>query len=896
MASRAAESPPSGTATFMFTDIEGSTNLVTSLGTERYEQVLAAQRRILRGAIAAHDGYEVRTEGDAFFVVFRRPTDAVAAAAEAQLAIARERFPHDAVIRVRIGMHTGEATLSSGETESDYVGLDVHRAARIAAAGHGAQILLSETTRSLVQDHLPSGTSLRDLGDHRLKDLTRSEHIFQLDLDARPMEFPSLRTLEVPTNLPTQLTSFVGREREIAEASRLLRTTRLLTLTGPGGTGKTRLSLQVAAESADAFPDGVFFVALAPVSDPELVASTIAQVLRLPITGANTPLQQLLELLKQKRMLLVLDNFEQVVSAAPQVAELLRGIPGLKVIVTSRAKLHVSGEQEYPVPPLGLPDPKAVPDPDRLSQYEAVRLFIERALAAKPDFRVSNDNAPAVAAICARLDGLPLAIELAAARIKVLPPAAMLARLEKGMGLLGGAGRDLPERQRTLRGAIAWSHDLLGPAEKRLFERFAVFVGGGALEQIEAVCGPSEELGTDALDAAVALVDQSLLRQVEADGEPRFLMLETIREFALERLEAGGDAATTRDRHADAYAELAEAAAPHVMGSDERRWLDHLEREHANLRAALDWSVASGRVKCAMRLVYALWRFWQRRGHLAEASERAAAVLALPHSHEHPLDRARALEAAGGIAYWRGEMAAAESLYRESADIIREHGTKAELANALYNLSFPFMVSQDRRTEIGLPFLQQAQALWREVGDRAGLARALWALGTNAQQSGDNGGARPYALETVSLMREVGKPFDLAWALHLQGNVDMGTGRFADARASYAEAMRIFRDAADVTGVLLVLSDFSELARVEGDRARAVTLLGAVSALRRSSGAGIQDVVDVVEGRMVAGHLTPEDQPRLAAGEAMTLDEAVRYALEPSPVERDAKGAEALLQ
>ncbi len=884
MASRGPQSLPSGTATFLFTDIEGSTNLVKSLGTERFEQVLGAHARILRDAIAAHDGYEVRTEGDAFFVVFRRPSDAVAAAADAQLAIARETFPHGAVLRVRMGMHTGEATPASADAGSDYVGLDVHRAARVAAAGHGGQILLSETTRSLVQDMVPAGTGLRDLGDHRLKDLTRSERIFQLDIEARPMEFPPLRTLDVPTNLPTQLTSFIGRDREIAEASRLLRDTRLLTLTGPGGTGKTRLSLQVAAESADAFPDGVFFVPLAPVFDPGLVASTIAQVLRVPITGANAPLEQLLELLKQSRMLLILDNFEQVVSAAPQVTELLRGVPGLKVIVSSRAKLRVSGEQEYPVQPLGLPDPNALPGIEAFSQYEAVRLFIERAVAAKPDFKVSNENAPAVAGICARLDGLPLAIELAAARVKVLPPAAMLARLEKGLGLLGGAARDLPARQQTLRGAIAWSHDLLEPGEKRLFERFGVFVGGAALEQIEAVCVPAEDLGADALDGVVSLVDQSLIRQVETGGEPRFFMLETIREFAVERLDASGDAAETRARHADAFTDLAEAASPHLMGSDERRWLDHLEREHANLRAALDWSISVDHAERAMRLVYALWRFWQRRGHLAEARERAGRVLALPHPHEHPLARARALEAAGGIVYWQGDMADARRFYQECADIMRVHGSKADLANALYNLAFPFIVAREKQRPTGIALLMEAQALWREIGDRAGLARALWALGTDAQQNGEYDAAQSYTDETVMLQRELGNPFDLGWALHLQGSVAMQTGRLASARESFEEAMVIFREAADVTGMMLILSDFSELARGEGDRRRAVTLLGAVGALRRSSGAGLQDIVDDVEGRMVARELSADDQPLLAAGHAMSLEDAVRYALASAPV------------
>src|SRR5579859_7887762 len=486
---------PTGTVTLFFTDLEGSTRLLQRLG-ERYAEVLAEMRRLLRAVFAEWHGHEVDTQGDAFFVVFARATDAVAAAVACQRALAQHAWPEGLSVRVRIGLHTGEPQL----TADGYIGVAVHHAARIMSAAHGGQILLSQTTRELVEADLPEGVALGDLGEHRLKDLHRPSHLYQLLLPDQLADFPPLKTLDTrPNNLPIQPTPFIGREKEVAAVCALLRRpeVRLLTLTGTGGVGKTRLGLQVAAELSDLFEDGVFLAPLAPVSAPEQVLLTIAQTLSIG-EYSDQPLFSLLQsALKEKHLLLLLDNFEQVATAAVVVAELLTACPRLKVLVTSRVALHVRAEQEFAVPPLALPrlTSKQLPDIAALSQYEAVALFIARAQAVKPDFQVNNANAPAVAGICARLDGLPLAIELAAARIKHFPPHTLLARLEQGLGILSGGARDLPARQQTLRGAMAWSYDLLSPEEQQLFRRFAVFVDGAAIEAAEQVCQAAGRLG-----------------------------------------------------------------------------------------------------------------------------------------------------------------------------------------------------------------------------------------------------------------------------------------------------------------------------------------------------------------------------------------------------------------
>ncbi len=632
----AAQPIPSGTVTFLFSDIEGSTRLEQHVGTARYGELRERHRsdparglrRPPRESSRARRVTRSSWSSPAPGRPSRRPSRPSAC-------WPRSRGRTGQTIRVRIGLHSGEAELA-GES---LVGLDINRAARIAAVGHGGQILLSDATRGLVEGHLPADLRLRDLGAFRLKDLLGPEHVVQVEADDLPTDFPPLRTPDArPNNLPTQLTTFIGRAAELEEAAGLLSATRLLTLTGPGGTGKTRLSLQLASTVAEGFPDGVFFVPLEPIRDPILVPSRIATAVGVTEAGARPIADTLSDWLRDRRVLLVLDNFEQVGSAAPLVGDLLRAAPGLKVIVTSRAALRISGEQEYPVPGLPTPpdlsqlsglDRMQLPGESRaldlaaLSQYAAVRLFIERAVAVRPGFTVTNDNAPAVAAISARLHGMPLAIELAAARIKLLSPDAILARLEHQLDVLAAGARDLPARQQTLRGAIAWSYDLLDEAARRLLDRLSVFAGSCDLEAAEAVCGPASELGGALLDGLMALADQSLLKVEEAaDGEPRFRLLDTIREYAAERLAERGETAAVQDRHRDWYLALAERAAAEVSGAEQRRWLDRLELEHDDIRAVLDRAMARPEPGAAIRLGFAMWRFWQKRGHLAEARRR----------------------------------------------------------------------------------------------------------------------------------------------------------------------------------------------------------------------------------------------------------------------------------
>ncbi|MBI2324879.1 MAG: adenylate/guanylate cyclase domain-containing protein [Chloroflexi bacterium] len=835
---------PSGTVTFVFTDIEGSTKLAHALGTDRWREVLVQHAAAVRSAALEHEGVEVRTEGDAFFLAFRTARQAVAAAADAQRALAAQTWPHGVTVRVRIGMHTGESA-RPGDTESgaDYVGYDVHQAARISSAAHGGQVIISSATQTLLGDQLPPGVTLLDLGEHRLKDIRRAERLFQLVIEGVPNDFPALRTLErAPNNLPAQLTSFIGRRRELADARTLLERTRLLTLLGPGGTGKSRLSLELAAEVMGEFPDGVWFVRLAPVSDHTLVASTIAHTLGLVVPPARTPLQHLIEELRAKKVLLLIDNFEHVVDAATDVAEVLRECPSVKAIVSTRIVLHVAGEQEYPVPPLALPDPKAVPDVEEIARAEAIQLFLERARAARPEFMLTRDNARAVVGIVAHLDGLPLAIELAAARVKVLPPQAILERLASGIGILQSSARDLPARQQTLRGAIAWSYDLLDAGLRRLLQRLSVFRGGCALEQIELVCGPAGEIDRDVLDGVSELVDQSLLRRVESEDEPRFLMLETIREFARERLEESGEARDVQMRHARAFLRLAEGIAPRLFGSEQKALLDRLELEQGNLRTALDICAQSScadrltctcppeehageseRTEISLRLSGALWRFWQMRGHLAEGRQRTERILAIPGA-EAPRDAYLiALEAAGGITYWQGDIAATERSYTRRLEVARATGDPVQVANALYDLSFVHILSDDER-DIGAAMLDEALAAFRAAGDRAGVAKALWAVATTHFNRHDWAKAVGILDEVVRIFRDLDNRFGLAWALHSLGVGRIRLGAMGDARTALAEGLELFRAAGDVSGVVLFFYDFAELAAAQGRDDRALRL------------------------------------------------------------------------
>jgi predicted ATPase/class 3 adenylate cyclase len=868
---------PTGTVTFLFTDIEGSTRLTEDLGASSYGALLERHRQVLRTGFERHNGVEVGTEGDSFFVVFATPAGAVAAAADGQLALARTDWPADAPIRVRMGIHTGNGMLADGS----YVGPDVNRAARIAAAGHGGQVLVSETTAALVA-RSPDGVRLRSLGRHRLKDL-RPEEIAQLDVDGLPVEFPPIRSLDArPNNLPTQLTSFVGREEEVAEIVRLLGSARLVTLTGPGGTGKTRLSLQVAAETAADRADGTTFVALAPLADPELVPSAIATTLGLPDAGGRAPRDRIVDYLRDREYLLVLDNFEQVASAAPLVGDLLRDAARLRILVSSRVPLRISGEQEYPVQPLRLPagDVGSV-TAEAIAGNEAIRLFVDRARLVRPDFALDDANAAAVVEIVSRLDGLPLAIELAAARTRLLSPQAMLPRLERRLDLLAGGMRDLPERQQTIRGAIAWSTDLLDPPERRLFARFAVFVGGADVAEAEAVCGSAGDLGMEVLDGLESLVEHSLVRQVERAGEPRFFMLATIRDFAAEMLAESGEEETLRRRHALTYLSLAERAAPSLTTSDQRTWLDRLGRDHDNLRAVHGWALENREAAVCLRLVAALWRFWQIRGHLVEGRARTDAVLALPGVSEFGETYLAALEAGGGLCYWLADFTCAQSRYQEVLAARRAGGDPRAIAEALYNLGFTELFSGegvDRARNIG----EEALALFRGAGDERGIAKALWALGNVASYQNDPAGARRYCEEAIPILRALDEAFMLAWSLYTIGQVETVEGHLEASRDRLLEALDLFAAADDMSGFALVLDGLAINALNAGDHRRAARLSGFVASLEKRTGTGLNPPNRLVFGFDPAGL---RDDPATAGawteGEGLSTPEAIAYAREP---------------
>jgi len=894
---------PTGTVAFLFTDIEGSTTLAQALAGDGWAALLARHREIIRAAVAAFDGAEVSTEGDGFFVAFARTSDAIGAAVEAQRMLAAEAWPPGSTVRVRMGIHTGDGRL---DADGSYVGADVHRAARVAAAGHGGQVLVSEATSALIGD-LPAGVAVRGLGEHRLKDL-RPERLSQLVIDGLQAEFPPIRSLDRrPNNLPTQLTSFVGREKELGEAARLLETTRLLTLTGPGGTGKTRLSLQLAADVSERFADGIWFVALEPVRDPTLIATTILTTLGLVESGGRSARDILAEWLAPKRALLVLDNFEQVIDGAPVVADLLREAPALTAIVTSRAPLRVSGEQEYPVP--GLPAPRdilALSDLEKMnlregdrrldaasaSQYEAVRLFIARAVAVRPDFHVTNDNAPAVAGIAARLHGMPLAIELAAARVKLLAPDAILERLEHQLGVLAAGSRDLPERQQTLRGAIAWSHDLLDAGQRRLLARLSVFVGGCELDSAEAICGPAGELdGVEVLDGLMALADQSLVRAEEVDGETRFRMLDTIREFAAERLAESGEREEIERRHAATFLALAVALTPRLSGDDQRRWLGRLERDHDNIRAVLDRAVAAGDGPTAIGLGFAMWRYWQKRGHLAEARRRLQAMADAPWSRDDPVLRARLMEALGGVAWWQADLDTMAPAYMEALAIWEQLGEQGELVNALYNNSFIYAVTEDPKASdpdrIGYHGMVRALDLATSLGDDRGRANVLWGLGnyTYFHDTDDRGLAQ--FQESLDIFRRIGDRTMEGWSLHMLSTALIRARDIDGSRRNAAEALRLFHAFGDVAGMTLALDDFAAIAVADGDLPRAARLWGAARALSTAGGVGLADFVDAQfefysrpNARFM---LEPAELERYAMeGRAMTLDESVAYALQTS--------------
>jgi predicted ATPase/class 3 adenylate cyclase len=866
---------PTGTVTFLFTDIEGSTRLLQDLG-PGYREVQDDHAAIMRKAIAEEGGVEIRTEGDSFFVVFRSPGQALRAVVTAQRGLADHDWPHGRPLRVRMGMHTGEGVLGG----DDYLGIDVNLAARIAAAANGGQVLLSGTTRALVERALPNAVTLRDLGPHRLKDIDHAQRLHDLVIDHLPSVFPPPRTLEVPTNLPVHRTSFVGREREVIRVKELLRGPGLLTLTGPGGSGKTRLALQAAGELLDGYPDGVFLVELAPITDTDLVPSSIADAVGVRAEGVRPVLETLRDHLRRREMMLVLDNFEQVAEAAPTVADLLGVCPRLRVLVTSREPLHIAGEHEFPVLPLTLPDTREAPAPGDLTRYESVALFAQRAAAVDAGFRITEANAAAVAELCIRLDGLPLAIELAASRVKMLPPRAILDRLEHRLELLTGGPVDLPARQRTLREAIAWSYDLLDEAEATLFRRLSVFAGGWTIEAAEAVGNPGVQLGHDVLGLVGSLLDKSLVQRVPtAEDEVRFGMLETIREFGVEQLEAAAEAEATRERHGYHFLEAAEAAEPHLRGMEQKPWLDGLELEHDNLRAGLRWALDVGRDDVGLRLVGALWRFWHLHGHLDEGRRWTEAALALPGSAGRTRQRAKALTALGGVAYWQEDLPTTRRAYEEALSISREVGDRRGEAEGFYNLSFVPAYEGDFDGAVAL--LQHGLSMFQDLGIRRGVADSLWLLAIVARLEGDTVTARARVEESLRLHREVGDRFGVTDALHVLGRIALAEGDLATAASSYLEALENDELVGNRTGMGIVLDNLAAKASAEGRDLRAVRLAGASDAIKEAAGGHAPPpFIDLSDPRDAAREALGDATVKAAweEGRAMSLEQALAYA------------------
>jgi predicted ATPase/class 3 adenylate cyclase len=914
---------PTGTVTFMFTDVEGSTRM-WERHPEAISEALASHDEILHAVIEANNGSVVKTTGDGFHAAFSAATDALQATLEAQRALLRKEWAEIDALRVRMALHTGAAEVREG----DYYGSPVNRAARLLSAGHGGQVLLSLATQELVRDSLPPDVRLRDLGERRLKDLTRPERIYQLVAPDLPSEFPPLKAPERhPSSLPLQPTPLIGREREVEEVCRMLRATevRVLTLTGPGGTGKTRVSVQAAAELADEYKDGVFFVALASIADPSLVVPTVTRTLGL-MGASNQPPEELLKgYLRDRHILLVLDNFEQVLEAAPLIDDVLRSAPRVKVLVTSRTPLRLYGEHEFPVPPLSVPEPEATPSAEHLADYGAIRLFLDRSRAVNPEFSLTEENARAVAEICERLDGLPLAIELAAARAKLLPPQALLSRLGNRLKLLTGGARNLPERQRTLRNTIEWSYEMLDEGEKTLFARLAVFSDGGTLEAIEAVCDAEGDLPVDPLEGVSSLLDKSLLRQVaEQEDEPRFEMLETIREFALEKLEESAASEAVERVHAEFYLALAEQAEPRLWGPEDAIWLECLEREHDNLRAALSWALDQEEVDLALRLGAALRWFWNMGGYYGEGRSWLETTLAM-EGGASPQPRVKAFEGLAWLANQQGDLDRAEAIaedglrlsleaklgdaiaadfqnvlgdaarqrgdYERAGELLEEslrlHRKSRDVSGIAWSLGNLAIVSTDRGNyEQAKRLYEEGLALSRGLGGAELLGAYLISLGYEYLLEGEPKRARELNEEAVALYQERRRKGTLHVALDNLGWSALIEGDHERSEALFEESLVLCRDLGDKLSGSESLDGFACAAGAKGEAERAARLFGAAEVLREASGYQQPTRAQSLREPYLTAARSRIGEERWTTawenGRSMTFEDAIAYALERS--------------
>jgi predicted ATPase/class 3 adenylate cyclase len=848
--------------TLLFTDIEGSTRLLERLGARRFAAVVEEHRTLLRSAFARHRGYEVDAEGDAFFVAFASPEDAAAAAEAGQRLLAEAAWPEEVDVRVRMGLHTGEPLALSGR----YVGLEVHQAARIMAAGHGGQVLLSSATRR----RLAPGRETVPLGEHRLKDLLQPVPLFQLVVPGLPSVFPPLRTLgNRPSNLPVQRDPLIGRETEIADVTGILRETptgALVTLTGPGGTGKTRLALHVAAELADheLATSGTFFVPLANVTDPSAVLAAIAGILALRAVAAESPAELLAEHLSDKRMLLVLDNLEQVVDAGATLARLLDHCPGLSLLVTSRVRLRVRGEQVYDVPPLSLPATGA--DGVTAARSDAVTLFTARAAAGGGGSAVTAETVGAVAEICRRLDGLPLAIELAAAWTPTLPVPALLRRLDRALPLLVRGAADTDHRQRTLRATIEWSYRLLDEAERLLFARLAVFVDGCRLDAAETVCADERLAVAEVLPGLAALVDKNLLRRrSDPDGEPRLWMLQTIREFAAGALD---DDARVRERHAEHYLTLV-ASLPGAHTTVREEELSLLLADRANIQAAFVTAQEQGRYDRIGAAVPKFYYVWNASPAGQQDGLRWSDVL-LAHGGElSPPVRLSMLMAVSEVFRFAGQLSRSRQLKEEAINLGRRHPDLIEAEGIRTRLAGTFASLADIAMDEGR--LDDARRLIEESAQLGAGHRALAALGSLALFEGDLDAAERFLLEAQPGFEAAGDVSNRNVNLNLIGNVYWRKGDWQAAEEYFVASLRGFVDLAHTNGIAAAFDALAALDADRGDLERAGTLFGAAQA----HGSFKYDWSEVTSE--VAARLPPG---AVAAGRAMTLEKAVAYALD----------------
>jgi predicted ATPase/class 3 adenylate cyclase len=864
---------PCGTVTFVFTDIEGSTRLWQD-HPAAMAHAYARHDAILGSAISAHGGFRFKTIGDAFQVAFPTAAGAVAAAYQSQRELAEEPWELPIPLRVRMAIHTGAVDPDPG---GDYRSPVLNRLGRLLGAGYGGQVLLSRTTVELCQDVLPEGVTLLDLGEQRLKDLSRPERIYQLAGEGLANDFPALKTIDSrPNNLRSQPTAFVGRERDVSHIASLLQrdSVRLVTATGPGGIGKTRLCLQVAAGLLDDFPDGVFVVELAPIADPEFLAGAIAGALKLRDVPGQSHLEMLIDHLRSLQMLLVLDNFEHLVASAPMVGSILAKCPRTKVLVSSRTRLRLRGEVDVPVSPFPLPDRAVVGQVDDLAQIDSVRLFIERAREVAPSFALTSDNAAAVAEVCQRLDGLPLAIELAASRTRMLPPAALLKRLGQRLPMLTGGARDLPERQQTLRGAIQWSYELLEPGAQTLFRKLSVFAGGATLEAIAAMTGADEFAVLDELEH---LVDHSLIRQIESTGEPRYAMLETIREFGVEMLVEHGELDDISRRHAEHFATLVDPYSE-LFGTDEYdSWIGRVDVEHDNMRAALAWALANDE-SLAFRILHPLGGYWQYEGHLNEAIEwyeRASSRIT------DTADRARMLAHHAILIQMRGEFIVAAELADEALSLFRLRDNKQGIVSMLQIVGYAAHVQGDN--ERARLLLAESLEKAREIEDVYELCEALNYYGYVLYLQGAFRQARPLLEEAVVLARTTTMVEGLSNILHSLGEVCRADGDVIGAANAYREGLISERRHTHQFGTVQLLGGVAVFAAEQGRLVPAIRILGAEEAQRTEIHLGVDAEVIEEYASARSALVTAVGQEvfdtEYAAGQSLSLENAVAEAL-----------------